>query len=127
VQGDAMAYIYLDEQDIRDCFCVSLKEAAKRLGVSMTKLKKTCRNMGVMKWPYRKLNAHNKHVVKSKTDQPIQKSDLVLNDRPRLVLKIVRRPPSTHHKNLNLSLIEKNPQTFRIIQGPHPLETLMLE
>lgn len=126
-----MTYIYLDEQDIRDCFCLSLKEAAKRLGVSMTKLKKTCRNMGVMKWPYRKLSAHGKHAVKSKTDQPteqsIQKSDLVLNDRPRPVLKIVRRPPSSHHKNLSFSLIEKNPQVFRIIQGPHPLETLVLE
>jgi len=41
--------------DLLDSFCeISLTEAAKKLGISSTAMKKACRKVGVKRWPYRK-------------------------------------------------------------------------
>jgi hypothetical protein len=42
----------VDEEALRRLFCVPQPEAAKALGVSLTTLKKTCRRLGLVRWPY---------------------------------------------------------------------------
>lgn len=41
--------------EIRDHFHIPLSEAARGLNVCSTKLKKLCREYGILKWPYRKV------------------------------------------------------------------------
>ena len=38
-------------------FKVSIQTAAKQLGVGLTILKKRCREMGIERWPYRKIKS----------------------------------------------------------------------
>ena len=38
-------------------FHLPIAEAANKLNVSFTSLKRCCRNMGFMRWPHRKLNS----------------------------------------------------------------------
>lgn len=42
---------------LRPLFALPLKAAASRLGVSSKHLKRVCRRVGVMRWPYRKIQA----------------------------------------------------------------------
>jgi len=41
--------------DIQKNFGFPLEEAAKNIGMGSTALKKTCRQYGISRWPYRKV------------------------------------------------------------------------
>lgn len=45
----------LTREEISKYFYVSIRQAAKELNVGMTLLKKRCRELGIRRWPYRKL------------------------------------------------------------------------
>lgn len=45
-------------EEIRSLFEYSLKEAALKLNISTTQLKRLCREHGITRWPYRKVNNH---------------------------------------------------------------------
>jgi hypothetical protein len=44
---------------IREYFIYPIKDASKKLGISMTLIKKICRKNGIKRWPYRKLKSEN--------------------------------------------------------------------
>ncbi|KAG5188430.1 hypothetical protein JKP88DRAFT_287418 [Tribonema minus] len=49
-----------DVQQLRTLFHLPITEAALRLGMCVTVLKKRCRQHGIMRWPYRQICAHSK-------------------------------------------------------------------
>ncbi|KAL9654532.1 hypothetical protein ABK040_006597 [Willaertia magna] len=44
-------------KDIQECFDLPIKEAADNLGISLTQLKRICREQNIPRWPFRKLQA----------------------------------------------------------------------
>lgn len=42
--------------DLRDYFHLPIEEAAKKVDLCPTVLKKTCRKAGLARWPHRKVN-----------------------------------------------------------------------
>jgi len=48
------APLVLTKQDITGIFPLSQPDAAARLGVSITSLKKVCRKIGIDRWPFRR-------------------------------------------------------------------------
>lgn len=44
-------------EDLEPLFCVSQQEAAERLGISATTLKKASRRLGLRRWPFRSFRA----------------------------------------------------------------------
>lgn len=55
VQGRIASEITREE--LAECFNMASEEAAKKLGVGLTVLKRICRKFGVPRWPYRKLKS----------------------------------------------------------------------
>ena len=53
-------YIIVSKDDIEKYFNISLENAAKKIGISATTLKKTCRFFDINKWPYTRKNTHKK-------------------------------------------------------------------
>ena len=47
----------ITREELSDCFGMPSEEAARRLGVGLTVLKRICRKFGVPRWPYRKLKS----------------------------------------------------------------------
>ena len=47
----------ITREELSDCFGMPSEEAAKKLGVGLTVLKRICRKFGVPRWPYRKLKS----------------------------------------------------------------------
>lgn len=52
-------------EDLVPLFEYKLTDAAKRLGISVSKLKCVCRKLGIPRWPYRKISSlHRKYQMK---------------------------------------------------------------
>lgn len=49
--------VVLELDEIQKYFDVPIKEAAKELRVGVTRLKKRCRELNIMRWPHRKLKS----------------------------------------------------------------------
>mmetsp|Transcript_50974 Transcript_50974/g.102236 ORF Transcript_50974/g.102236 Transcript_50974/m.102236 type:complete len:148 (-) Transcript_50974:110-553(-) len=49
--------VVLTESVLRSLFNLPLQEACNKLGICATALKKTCRKLGIKKWPYRNSRA----------------------------------------------------------------------
>lgn len=47
----------LESEDIQKYFDLPIKEAAKELGVGVTRLKKRCRELNITRWPHRKFKS----------------------------------------------------------------------
>lgn len=71
----------LTPNDLQKHFHMSLNEAAKRLGICATAIKKVCRRMGIMKWPYQKLKPIQRRLAK------LQAQHKVLDAAPPAVLQ----------------------------------------
>ena len=54
-------YITVSKDDIEKYFNISLGKAAKKIGVSVTTLKKTCRFFDINKWPYTRKKINKKY------------------------------------------------------------------
>ncbi len=48
---------------LKQHFTVPLSEAARRLGICVTAIKKVCRKMGIQKWPFQKLKPIEKRIA----------------------------------------------------------------
>eukprot|EP00960_Hanusia_phi_P067321 766604-Hanusia_phi.AAC.1 len=57
------APIVLNAATLRKHFNLPLNDAAKKLGVCATAIKKVCRKMGIKQWPHRKLKAVEKRLA----------------------------------------------------------------
>ncbi|KAF7080395.1 hypothetical protein CFC21_084487 [Triticum aestivum] len=44
-------------QQVSRCFCMPIKQAAEELNVGLTLLKRQCRELGIPRWPHRKLKS----------------------------------------------------------------------
>lgn len=55
VQGRIASEITREE--LSECFNMPSEDAAKKLGVGLTVLKRICRKFGVPRWPFRKLKS----------------------------------------------------------------------
>lgn len=49
--------------DVEKLYDLPLANAAKKLGIGKSILKKKCRNFGFSRWPYRKINSINKLIT----------------------------------------------------------------
>ena len=47
--------------------CASLQEAARQLGIGLSVLKRICREMGLVRWPFRKRKSLNNVMQQTKT------------------------------------------------------------
>ena len=47
----------LSFQQVSQCFCMPIKQAAEELNVGLTLLKRQCRELGIPRWPHRKLKS----------------------------------------------------------------------
>ncbi|XP_040247362.1 uncharacterized protein [Aegilops tauschii subsp. strangulata] len=47
----------LSFQQVSRCFCMPIKQAAEKLNVGLTLLKRQCRELGIPRWPHRKLKS----------------------------------------------------------------------
>ena len=47
----------LSSQQVSQCFCMPIKQAAEELNVGLTLLKRQCRELGIPRWPHRKLKS----------------------------------------------------------------------
>lgn len=47
----------ITREELSECFNMPSEDAAKKLGVGLTVLKRICRKFGVPRWPYRKLKS----------------------------------------------------------------------
>ena len=57
------ALILLDIENLRPHFHLPLGQAAKKIGVCKTALKKACRKIGIVGWPFRKLRAVERRIA----------------------------------------------------------------
>ena len=57
------ALILLDLENLRPHFHLPLGQAAKKIGVCKTALKKACRKIGIVGWPFRKLRAVERRIA----------------------------------------------------------------
>jgi hypothetical protein len=55
--------IHLDIENLRPHFHLPLGQAAKKIGVCKTALKKACRKIGIVGWPFRKLRAVERRIA----------------------------------------------------------------
>jgi len=77
-QGDATrtgrrkagASVVLRKQEICKLFAQSQGEAAKQLGISITTLKKVCRKMGIVRWPFSRRSEASKAPASDLRTQP---------------------------------------------------------
>ena len=61
----SQAPILLSASKLRSHFNLPLNDAAKKLGVCATAIKKVCRKMGIKQWPHRKLKVLSSHRLSS--------------------------------------------------------------
>ena len=90
-------------EELAKYFDMSADEAAERLGVCMSAIKKICRRHGIVRWPHRKLLSANKAiaVIESKMSET---NDVAMIEALRFEvinvlvskLRVVRVPESPH-------------------------------
>lgn len=91
-------------EDLVPLFEYKLTDAAKRLGISVSKLKCVCRKLGIPRWPYRKISSlHRKYRIKKDPkcltrieEIKANPSCLVKNRGSRMHLKIKPRIEIKH-------------------------------
>eukprot|EP00761_Pharyngomonas_kirbyi_P011817 gb/GECH01011843.1/.p1 GENE.gb/GECH01011843.1/~~gb/GECH01011843.1/.p1 ORF type:complete len:320 (+),score=104.21 gb/GECH01011843.1/:1-960(+) len=59
----------LSLSDLKPYFSLPETKAAKKLGMSLSTLKKTCRRLGISRWPYRKLKSIQLHIKRNRSDK----------------------------------------------------------
>lgn len=77
-------------EEMRKYFDLPLAEAASKLNVSESYLKKQCRKQGIYRWPYRKISALKRRLGNS-ADEKIQKQIENIYDNPYLVYRNRRK------------------------------------
>lgn len=91
-------------EDLVPLFEYKLTDAAKRLGISVSTLKRVCRKLGIPRWPYRKISSlHRKYRIKKDPkcltrieEIKANPSCLVKNRGSRMHLKIKSRIEIKH-------------------------------
>jgi hypothetical protein len=68
------ALILLDLENLRPHFHLPLGQAAKKIGVCKTALKKACRKIGIVGWPFRKLRAVERRIAAHTSKRQIDSS-----------------------------------------------------
>lgn len=94
----------LSLDNIKRYFCYTSIEAAKRLGVSYSKLKKVARNYGIKRWPYRKIKSLDNMINKGDSEEKtlaIHKKELLLND-PNIIYTDLISGSKNHCFNIKL-------------------------
>ena len=63
-EGNRSTAVALTPDMLRACFGMPLHEAARTLGICATAVKKCCRKMGIMQWPFQRLKPIQSRLVK---------------------------------------------------------------
>lgn len=96
----------LTYQDIAQHFDKTLKEATKQLKISESTLKKSCRKLGVKRWPFRKVNSIKKFIEISdedKTDEMKKYLDLLYeNPNTRLTDLVSKNDNNKYNRKRKL-------------------------
>jgi len=92
----------LTEERVKECFAMPLNEAAARLGVCASVLKRVCRRMGVKRWPSRKIIAQAKHLKRQQ--EATEGFEMPMPDPSLIKVKAAPRPAS------NIDLLGEKPQ-----------------
>lgn len=63
-------------EELKNLFHLAIAEAAEELGICETMLKKRCRNLGIKRWPQKKINSINNIIHYKKIDLENSKNEL---------------------------------------------------
>jgi hypothetical protein len=78
----------ITREELSECFGMPSEEAARRLGIGLTVLKRICRKFGVPRWPYRKLKSLDRlisnvevcHIISEEPGDPRDLLDMLPAD-----------------------------------------------
>ncbi|MQL83793.1 hypothetical protein Taro_016293 [Colocasia esculenta] len=115
--------------EVSKYFCMPIMEAAKNMKVGLTVLKKRCRELGISRWPHRKMKSLNSliHNVQElgkgvATEDCVRKEVETLEEHKRLMEMMPEMQLSERTKKLRQACFKANFKKRRALQYP-PLST----
>ncbi|KAM6586537.1 hypothetical protein CsatA_009142 [Cannabis sativa] len=105
--------VQLELDEIQRCFKLPIKDAAMELGIGVTRLKKRCRELNIMRWPHRKLKSL-KYLLKNVKNMGLSNNEIMmLEEQKRLVEEIPDMELTERAKKLRQACFKANYKSKR--------------
>ncbi|PON81253.1 RWP-RK domain containing protein [Trema orientale] len=109
--------VELELDDIQKYFDVPIKEAAKGLRVGVTRLKKRCRELNIMRWPHRKLKSL-KYLLNNVKKMGLNSNEIMMLEEQQRLLEVAPDMDLTERaKKLRQACFKANYKSKRSLEA----------
>ncbi|KAJ4850795.1 hypothetical protein Tsubulata_009784, partial [Turnera subulata] len=104
----------LQLEDIQKYFSLPIIKAAKEMRVGLTCLKRRCRELGIMRWPHRKIKSLN-FLISNVKEQGLTKEMMMLEEHKRLLHNFPDTELTERTKRLRQACFKANYKQRRLL------------
>ncbi|KAM7480025.1 hypothetical protein LguiA_028238 [Lonicera macranthoides] len=121
----------LSRERISNCFYMPITQAAKELNVGLTLLKKRCRELGIRRWPHRKLMSlqtlinNVQELVEGRDEEKVREAVEILEQEKKVMEDLPDMQLEDKTKRLRQACFKANYKKRKIISMNHPV--MMME
>ncbi|CAN4089548.1 unnamed protein product [Withania somnifera] len=103
----------LELEEIQRCFYLPITEAAKKLRVGLTVLKKRCRELNIMRWPHRKIKSLQT-LIHSVKEMGLSSEVEMLEEHQRMLERVPEMELTERTKKLRQACFKANYKKRRV-------------